>query len=337
MKIIFISSRYYPYIGGVEYVIKSIAERLIKDGHRVTVLCGEPHITVSKKELMNGVEVIRWPIWSPNDAYHFPLKISQLEHVMTELFKEAEIVHVHGDSIFPVYIGLRVKKIAPDIKFVLTLHYHGTGHTLVRKLLWIPWRSRVARCVEVADKVHAVSRKEVELVQSHYPNAARKLVVIPHGVEEDVVERKWRGQESDYMMYAGRIERYKRLELAVELAKKMGLKLLIVGEGPHKEKLRRYAKRYGNTELVPLQPRHKYLDLLAQARYAVNPSAHEAFSIFMAEALAMGVPAIASATIKETLEARGEEIGNGLWLLKEAKISTWNETVAQYVDKLYRE
>jgi glycosyltransferase involved in cell wall biosynthesis len=68
-----------------------------------------------------------------------------------------------------------------------------------------------------------------------------------------------------------------------------------------------------------------------------NPSAHEAFSIFTAKALAMGVPTIASAMIKETLEALGEEIGNGLWLLKEAKISTWDETVKQYVDKLYRD
>jgi hypothetical protein len=49
----------------------------------------------------------------------------------------------------------------------------------------------------------------------------------------------------------------------------------------------------------------------------------------------MGVPAIVSATIKEALEARGEEIGSGFWLLKEARILTWNETVTQYVDKLY--
>ena len=152
---------------------------------------------------------------------------------------------------------------------------------------------------------------------------------------DNAMKPKWSNQGSNYTMCAKRIKKCKRLELAVELAKKMGLKLLIVGEGPHKEKLMRYAERCGNTELLPPQPRHKYLDLLAQARYVVNPSAHEAFSIFTAEALAMGVPAIASATIKETLEAQGEEIGNGLWLLKEAKISTWNETAAQYVDKLY--
>jgi glycosyltransferase involved in cell wall biosynthesis len=303
----------------------------------VTVLAGEPDAEKPREEEINGVRFVRWPTWSPGGAYHAPRRQRELQKLLKELASSADVVHAHSaHTVLTVISALYAKKAAPDTKLVVTLHYHGTGHTAVRKLLWIPWRRVVTEFVEAADKVHAVSFKEAELVQSHYPSGAGKLVVIPHGVEEDVVERRWKGQESDYMMYAGRIERYKRLELAVELAKKMGLKLLIIGEGPHKEKLRKYAERYGNTELLSPQPRHKYLDLLAQARYAVNPSAHEAFSIFTAEALAMGVPTIASATIKETLVALGEEIGNGLWLLKEAKISTWNETVTQYVDKLYR-
>jgi glycosyltransferase involved in cell wall biosynthesis len=335
VKIVYIAPAYPPRIGGVEYVVKSVAERLAK-AHEVTVIAGEPDAEKPSEEEVNGVKVVRWPTWSPGGAYHLPRRRRELQKLLAELARDADVVHAHSaHTVLTVLSALHAKKAAPDTKLVVTLHYHGTGHTAIRKLLWIPWRRVVAECVEAADKVHAVSRKEAELVQSHYPGAAGKLVVIPHGVDEDVVERKWKGQGSDYMMYAGRIERYKRLELAVELAKKMGLKLLIVGEGPHKEKLRKHAERYGNAQLLPPQPRHKYLDLLAQARYAVNPSAHEAFSIFTAEALAMGVPAIASATIKETLEAQGEEIGNGLWLLKEAKISAWNETAAQYVDKLY--
>jgi nucleoside-diphosphate-sugar epimerase len=44
MKIMFVVSHYYPYTGGVEYVAKSVAERLVKKGHDVVVLCGEPSI-----------------------------------------------------------------------------------------------------------------------------------------------------------------------------------------------------------------------------------------------------------------------------------------------------
>jgi glycosyltransferase involved in cell wall biosynthesis len=112
----------------------------------------------------------------------------------------------------------------------------------------------VARAVEAADAIHAVSPREAELLKSHYPQASNKITVIPNGVEEDVFGYKWRGADSDYMMYAGRIEKYKRLEAAVELARKLGLRLMVVGRGPHREKLRRYARRRGVFRRAPRPP-----------------------------------------------------------------------------------
>ncbi len=61
-----ISPTYYPHIGGVEYVVKSVAERLVKmGGHEITVLAGgEPEIEGPREEEINSVRVIRWPTWS---------------------------------------------------------------------------------------------------------------------------------------------------------------------------------------------------------------------------------------------------------------------------------
>jgi len=42
MRILYVSLTYYPRVGGVEYVVKSVAERLAKAGHEVSVLAGEP-------------------------------------------------------------------------------------------------------------------------------------------------------------------------------------------------------------------------------------------------------------------------------------------------------
>jgi glycosyltransferase involved in cell wall biosynthesis len=91
--------------------------------------------------------------------------------------------------------------------------------------------------------------------------------------------------------------RYKRLEIAVDIAKELNLRLLIVGKGPYRGKLVRYASKVyrGGVEFLEPQPRQKYLELLPRARYAVNSSKHEAFSIFTAEALACGVPVITTA------------------------------------------
>jgi len=48
LKILYISPEYYPRIDGVEYVVKSVSERLARMGHEVTVLAGELDIVYCK-------------------------------------------------------------------------------------------------------------------------------------------------------------------------------------------------------------------------------------------------------------------------------------------------
>ena len=79
MRILFIAPSYYPHIGGVEYVVKSVAERLAKASHEVTVVAGEPNTDKPYEEVVNGVRVARWSIWSPGNAYHIPRKRGELE------------------------------------------------------------------------------------------------------------------------------------------------------------------------------------------------------------------------------------------------------------------
>jgi glycosyltransferase involved in cell wall biosynthesis len=57
MHMIFISPSYYPHIGGVEYVVKSISERLVEMGHKIAVLAGEPGVNSLHEEIVNGVRV----------------------------------------------------------------------------------------------------------------------------------------------------------------------------------------------------------------------------------------------------------------------------------------
>jgi glycogen synthase len=37
MRIVYVAQSYHPRIGGVEYVVKSVAKRMAKMGHEVTV------------------------------------------------------------------------------------------------------------------------------------------------------------------------------------------------------------------------------------------------------------------------------------------------------------
>jgi glycosyltransferase involved in cell wall biosynthesis len=324
---------YYPNIGGVEYVVKSIAERLAALGHETTVVTGDPKADKPREEEINGVQVIRWPTWAPSGSYHIPKKRNQLRNLLQKLLNDADAVHIHSaHAVLTVWAAATARRINPDVRIIFTPHYHGTGHSALRRLLWIPWRRYVVHAVEAADAIHAVSPREAQLLKTHYPQANGKIMVISNGVEEDVFGYKWRGAHSDYMMYAGRVEKYKRLEVAVDLARELGLRLLVVGRGPHREKLKRYARRRGAAvELLDPQPRPDYLRLLAGARYAVNPSRQEAYSIFAAEALAMGVPTITTPEVAKNLVAEQTPFRYGLVLVTRAMISTWGAVIPKYL------
>jgi glycosyltransferase involved in cell wall biosynthesis len=331
--ILLVTPRYYPDVGGVEYVVKSTAERFAALGHETTVVTGDPKADKPLEEEINGVYVIRWPTWAPSGAYHIPKKRDQLRNLLQRLLNDADAVHIHSaHAVLTVWAAVAARRIDPDVRIVLTLHYHGTGHSALRRLLWIPWRRYVAGAVEAADAIHAVSPREAELIKSHYPQSRGKTVVILNGVEEDVFSHRWRGADSDYMMYAGRVEKYKRLEVAVDLARELGLRLLVVGRGAHRERLRRYARRRrAAVEFLDPQPRPDYLRLLAGARYAVNPSRHEAYSIFAAEALAMGVPTITTPEVAKNLVAEQTPFRYGLVLVTRAMISTWEAVIPKYL------
>ena len=335
--ILLVTPRYYPDVGGVEYVVKSTAERLAALGHETTVVTGDPKADKPREEEINGVHVIRRPAWAPSGAYHIPKKRNQLRNLLRNLLNDADAVHIHSaHAVLTVWAAAAARRINPDVRIAFTPHYHGTGHSALRKLLWIPWRRYVAGAVEAADTIHAVSPREAELIKSHYPQASSKIAIIPNGVEEDVFSHRWRGVDSDYMIYAGRVERYKRLEAAVDLARELGLRLLVVGRGPHREKLRRYARYRGAAvEFLDPQPRPDYLRLLAGARYAVNPSRQEAYSIFAAEALAMGVPAAVSPEVAENLAAEQKPLGDGLVVAVRAAVPAWRAVIQKHLD-LYR-
>jgi len=111
---------YYPNIGGVEYVVKSIAERLAALGHETTVVTGDPKADKPREEEINGVYVIRWPTWAPSGAYHIPKKRNQLEKLPTETARGGggDVVHAHNvHSIFTTYAALALKATA---KLVVT-------------------------------------------------------------------------------------------------------------------------------------------------------------------------------------------------------------------------
>lgn len=163
----------------------------------------------------------------------------------------------------------------------------------MRRVLLTFWRWRVAELLKKASTIHAVGKREASILVSHYTKARSKIVVIPNGVEEDVLSHRWQGQGSNYIVYAGRVEKYKSQEIAADIAKELNLKLLIIGKRPYKEKLVRYASKvYRGCRVLIATTKGKILGASIKSEIHNKRSKHEVFNIFAVEALTREVSVI---------------------------------------------
>jgi glycosyltransferase involved in cell wall biosynthesis len=94
---------------------------------------------------------------------------------------------------------------------------------------------------------------------------------------------------SDFLLHLGRLVPYKRVDLAIAAAERLGIRLVVAGDGPDRERLRRLAGRY--TEFVGSVSEAEAGELLSSCAAFVF-CAEEDFGIAPVEANAHGAPVI---------------------------------------------
>lgn len=144
MKILFLTRRFWPEIGGVEKHINEISKRLVNKGNKVIVVTeidnrkskikdltadgGIPPES-GKKSNINGIEIFRIPITVGEKFKKF--QIWKWMWNNRQLIKEADIVHCH--DVFFWYLPFRF--IYPLKKVFITFHgYEGSSLPNKRKI-----------------------------------------------------------------------------------------------------------------------------------------------------------------------------------------------------------
>ena len=96
-------------------------------------------------------------------------------------------------------------------------------------------------------------------------------------------------RRSDFLLHLGRLVPYKRVELAIAAAERLGLRLVVAGDGPERARLERLAG--SRTEFVGhVQEAHAAELLSTRAEFVF--CAEEAFGIAPVEANAHGAPVV---------------------------------------------
>jgi glycosyltransferase involved in cell wall biosynthesis len=303
MRVLILNSEYPPIGGGAGNACAHIARELARLGQEVTVLtAGYKGLPARQND--EGVRVIRLPglrrMADRSTAFEqslfifsaallgLPTLLHTRPQIALAFFGAPSGVVTWLWSLFfslPYVVCLRGGDV-PGFRPYDFERYHRRLALLLRHV----WRRAAA--------VVANSQGLRDLGKAFEPKVP--IVVIPNGVNLEkfkVAERSW---QPPHLLFVGRVVYQKGLDLLLDALgelKEKGWTLDIVGDGPRKEKLQAQARALGIFDRVNFlgwQNGDGLVRRYAQANLFVYPSRHEGMPNAVLEAMACGLPVLAS-------------------------------------------
>jgi len=291
MRILHITPRFFPELGGIENVVMNLTSGLIRNGHEVYVLT-----TTKNKfedgmiEKIKGITVERRYAYSPNNAYFFSPSLGKR---VKQLSNNYDVIHAHGYHSFPAIQAYRNRNNKP---FILSTYYHGKSHKKFRNILLKFYKYITKDMVKNSDGIICISEAEKNLLSSDFFTKKIKVIHVGIEIKYDKINSSLAGKNRLIVM--GRLERYKNVKNVIEIIKEIPeMELDIIGSGPEMDNLNRFVESLGIKDRVVF---HGFVDeekkkkIFEKGLCLITLSDYESFGIVIIEAIANGIPVIAS-------------------------------------------
>ncbi|WP_121965180.1 N-acetyl-alpha-D-glucosaminyl L-malate synthase BshA [Myroides sp. N17-2] len=296
----------YPTFGGSGVVATELGLELAKRNHEVHF------ITYSQP--------VRLALLNPNIYYHevnvpeyplfhyqpYELALSSKLVDMVKLFK-IDVLHVHY-AIPHAYAGYMAKQMLKEqgINLPMITTLHGTDITLVGN--HPNYKSAVSFSINNSDYVTSVSESLKQSTHCLF-GTEKEIHVIPNFIEvkgvdcEDTPCKRsaMAGKDEVIITHISNFRKVKRIEDVVSIfygiQKERPAKLMLVGDGPEKERAERQALELGIYDKIIFFGNSNEIEhILSYSDLFLLPSETESFGLAALEAMAMGVPVISSNT-----------------------------------------
>jgi len=294
----------YPTFGGSGIVATELGKALSKKGHEIHF------ITYS--------EPVRLGELRKNIFYHevrtsdYPLfKFTPYEQVLTSKlvdvvkFERLDLLHVHYaiPHASAAYMAQQIlKDQGVEIPFVTTLH--GTDITLVGKDP--SFEPVINFSINKSNRVTAVSENLKKETFKLF-DIKNNIEVIPNFIclkeykmdNNDYYKKRFAPNNEKVICHVSNFRKVKRIEdviIAFEgISKEMDVKLLLVGDGPERARLEQISRNSKfSKNIFFLGSLKSTKEVLNISDLFILPSSKESFGLSALEAMACGVPVIAS-------------------------------------------
>ncbi|MBI4788612.1 MAG: glycosyltransferase family 4 protein [Chloroflexi bacterium] len=291
LRVVMVSARYLPFMGGVENHIYQVSRRLAKRGVDVTVLTTDPQNHWPVAEEVEGFHVRRVRAWPANRDYFFA------PGVMDVLQRERwDVVHVQSYHTLVAPMAMAAARGA-RIPYVVT--FHGGGHSsrvrnAARGLQWQLLRPFLAR----AARLVATARFEIGLYGRALRLPAEQFIYSPNGGDIAADPRLANATpDPSLLISVGRLERYKGHDRVIAalphvLKQRPDIHLRVLGGGPFEKQLQDLAHKLGVADRVeirgvPLAERNAMAETLSRGALVALMSEYETHPMAAMEAIAL--------------------------------------------------
>ena len=295
----------YPTFGGSGVVATELGLELARRGHEIHFITYSQPVRLallSKNVHYHEVNVPEYPLFH-YQPYELALSSKLVD--MVKLYK-IELLHVHY-AIPHAYAGYMAKQMLKDeginIPMVTTLH--GTDITLVGNHPF--YKPAVTFSINKSDFVTSVSQSLKDNTLKLF-NIKNEIEVIPNFIEitknkiqSDIpCQRSVMAEPNERIItHISNFRKVKRIpdviKIFYNIQKQIPAKLMMVGDGPEKEKAELLCKELGIEDKVIFFGNSNEIDkILCLTDLFLLPSETESFGLAALEAMACRVPVISS-------------------------------------------
>lgn len=299
MKILQINKLYYPWIGGIEKVVQDIAEGINgRSGFQVDVLACQAK---GRRRIgdVNGVKIYRAGSWGR--VLGMPISLDFF-FLFLKICKEYDFILIHHPFPLPFLIMPFIKN-----KNFFVWYHSDIVRQKKSKLFFLPF---IKLGLHRSKKIIAAN-KNITKGSNLLKSFENKLEIIPFGLnttkmkaDADSGRQALKLKEKygpSLILGVGRLVYYKGWEFLIEAMAKKEMKLLpkakllIIGQGPLEEKLKKLIKYFNLEDKVfiiepvpDLRPFYEACELFVLPSVAIS----EAFGLVQLEAMSFGKPVI---------------------------------------------